>query len=96
MANENLLRVRVVTAIPDDARVVDLRVAKGITLREVLARSGLLETDAMSVAVVRAGVFGVEYSLDTPVRDGDRVEIYRTLQINPKEARRQRAASKRR
>jgi putative ubiquitin-RnfH superfamily antitoxin RatB of RatAB toxin-antitoxin module len=35
--------------------------------------------------------FGRRVSLDTPLADGDRVEILRPLAADPKEARRQRA-----
>jgi hypothetical protein len=40
------------------------------------------------------GVFGQSCRLDDPVHDGDQIEIYRPLTIDPKEARRQRAALK--
>jgi uncharacterized protein len=39
----------------------------------------------------RIGVFGRVVSSTTLLRDGDRVEIYRALKIDPKEARRRRA-----
>jgi putative ubiquitin-RnfH superfamily antitoxin RatB of RatAB toxin-antitoxin module len=37
------------------------------------------------------GVFGEPATPETRLRDGDRVEVYRPLQIDPKEARRRRA-----
>jgi hypothetical protein len=37
------------------------------------------------------GIFGEIAGLQDPVRDGDRVEIYRPLLADPKEARRRRA-----
>lgn len=40
------------------------------------------------------GIFGKKVGLDTLVQPGDRVEIYQALQIDPKEARRQRASRK--
>ena len=42
------------------------------------------------------GVFGKKVNLDTLLADGDRVEIYQPLQIDPKEARRLRAIKKKR
>ena len=96
MASDRRLRVTVVAVAPDLAKVVDLQVPAGTCLGEVLAQSGLLPPDAALGADIRVGVFGAELPLDTLVRDGDRVEIYRALQINPKEARRRRAASRRR
>lgn len=40
------------------------------------------------------GVFGKRVADDYPLRDGDRVEVYRPLLADPKEARRKRAAAK--
>jgi hypothetical protein len=37
------------------------------------------------------GIFGRRVAADAPVADGDRVEIYRSLVNDPKEARRRRA-----
>jgi len=36
------------------------------------------------------GIFGRRVELDAPLRDGDRVEIYRPLVADPREARRRR------
>jgi sulfur carrier protein len=35
-------------------------------------------------------VWGRRVPLDTPLRDGDRVEVYRPLRVDPKVARRER------
>jgi len=43
------------------------------------------------LAELQAGIFGVTCKLDQPVKEGDRIEIYRPLVHDPKEARRQRA-----
>jgi putative ubiquitin-RnfH superfamily antitoxin RatB of RatAB toxin-antitoxin module len=37
------------------------------------------------------GIFGAPASPDAPLRDGDRVELYRPLISDPKQARRERA-----
>ena len=47
-------------------------------------------------AELAVGVFGQPRSLDDAVHDGDRVEVYRPLTIDPKQARRVRAAVRRR
>lgn len=57
-------------------------------------RSGLLEAmPELRLQALEVGIFHRRCALDTPVRDGNRVEIYRPLQIDPKEARRLRAAA---
>ena len=67
-------------------------VAPGTTLRQVVERSGL-HADFPEVGKGRLdlGVFGRRMDPETPVRPGDRVEIYRPLRVDPKESRRSRA-----
>lgn len=77
------LRVEVVQARPDGAEVVAVRLADGATVRDALAASGLKGN--------QAGIFGRRVTMDTRLADGDRVEIYRPLKLDPKEARRARA-----
>ncbi len=69
----------------------------GATLREVLAASGVRDAfPELRDETLSAGIFGRLHSLDDVVHDGDRVEIYRPLQVDPKEARRIRADLRRR
>ena len=79
------MKVDVVHARPDGAQVVSLELPAGATLRDAIAASGF---NAENQPV---GVFGKRAALDTPLEPGDRVEIYRPLAIDPKEARRRRA-----
>lgn len=90
------LRVTVALAQPDAVRLVDLELAPGSMVRDALAQSGLLPNGALERGAVMAGVFGEVLPPDALLRDGDRVEIYRELQILPKDARRIRAGKKRR
>jgi uncharacterized protein len=83
--------VEVVDARPQGARVVRVKLPAGATLRDALAAAGF-ELDCERQAV---GIFGKRAALDTALSPGDRVEIYRALTIDPKEARRQRARAKR-
>jgi len=84
------LRVEVVYALAEAADTVSLRLPAGATVREALAKAGRLD-----LARGKVGIFGAVVSLDAKLADGDRVEIYRPLAIDPKEARRRRAARKR-
>ena len=76
---------------PRRVEVMTLRLAAPCTIREALHESGLpgLHAD-VDLARHRVGVWGRLRPLDEPLRDGDRVEIYRALQVDPKEARRRR------
>ncbi len=88
------LRIEVVYALPDEQRVRRLWVARGATLREAIEQSGILERHPEIVlGSNRVGVFGKLRALDDVLADGDRVEIYRPLSTDPKEARRRRAAA---
>lgn len=77
------LRIEVVCALPEGAEIVEVRLPEGATVREALAASGLKGD--------QVGIFGKRVTLDARVADGDRVEIYRPLKLDPKEARRNRA-----
>ncbi len=70
----------------DEVRLV---LPAGATLRDALVQSGHLQRHPeIDTALARVGVWGRLRSLDDVLRDQDRVEIYRPLQVDPKEARR--------
>ena len=79
------IRVEVVRARRDGVDTVTVQLPAGASVRDALRASGI---DAEASAV---GVFGKRVRPDTPLADGDRVEIYRPLLLDPKERRRQRA-----
>ena len=70
--------------------------------RELVLEDGATVADALRLAALEAGgqvagvaVFGVAVAPSTPLREGDRVELLRPLQLDPKEARRRRAQRQR-
>lgn len=72
--------------------VIALDVPAGATLRDAIARSGLLEQcPEIDLARCGVGVFGRARGLDERVADGDRVEVYRALPQDPRERRRRAA-----
>jgi uncharacterized protein len=70
--------------------VTTLELPAGATLADALKVSGVLERHALAVQDLRTGIWCKTKPLDTPLRDRDRVELYRPLTVDPKEARRQR------
>lgn len=93
MKRETGWRVEVAYATPSRQEVIELTVPPGATVEQVIRESGLLEIfSEIDLARNRVGIFGEIAGLRDPVRDGDRVEIYRPLLADPKEARRRRAA----
>ena len=86
-----MLRVEVIYALRDRQVLLALEVEEGTTARLAVERSGILHCyPEIDLARAGLGVFGRVVSPDTPLRDGDRVEIYRPLTANPQQARRER------
>ena len=84
--------VEVVYALPERQTLLVLQMPAGATVREAIEQSGVLQLHPeidLSQAVV--GIFGRRSSLDAHLREHDRVEIYRPLTADPKDARRRRA-----
>lgn len=95
MENADTITVEVAYARADVQEVRSVRVARGAPVREAILRSGLLERfPEIDLTRQRVGVFGRLRALDAPLAPGERVEIYRPLTIDPKEARRRRAAAR--
>ena len=90
------IRVEVVYALPDSQMIVELVLRQGATVADALTASRLQEIlPGNSFAGFRIGVWGASVLPDTELRDRDRVEIYRELVADPKQARHQRATQQR-
>jgi putative ubiquitin-RnfH superfamily antitoxin RatB of RatAB toxin-antitoxin module len=86
------LRVEIVYALRKRQALIALEVEDGTTAGQAIENSGILrQFPQIDPATSKVGVFGRVVPLDTPLRNGDRVEIYRPLEVDPKEARRARA-----
>ena len=90
-----MLEVIVVYALPERQFREVVNVAPGSTVRDAALASGVLEVfSEIDLETVPVGIFSRRVELDTQLTDGDRVEIYRRLQLSPTEARRLRAERK--
>lgn len=90
------LSVSVAFALPERQEVVALEVEPGTSVAEAVRRSGLQERfPEWDLGGLPVGVHGEEVPGGRLVEHGDRVEIYRPLQMDPREARRRRAAGDR-
>jgi putative ubiquitin-RnfH superfamily antitoxin RatB of RatAB toxin-antitoxin module len=86
------IHVEVAYALRDRQSLNTVEMEDGGTVREAILRSGVLAAfPGIDLERAKVGIFGRLVSLGTPVRDGDRVEIYRPLTAEPKQARRERA-----
>lgn len=86
------IAIEVVYALARHQESVHLMLPPGSTVKQALEASGLLqEYPEIDLAKNKLGIFGKLSKADTPLRGNDRVEIYRPLFADPKEARKQRA-----
>jgi uncharacterized protein len=73
---------------PGVADRVALVLPAGATVADALRASGIVERNGLPAQALRAGVWCKARALDSALRDHDRVELYRPLTVDPKEARR--------
>lgn len=81
-------------ALPERQVIIPVTVPVGTTAAEAVELSGIRERfPGIELETAALGVFGRKVAPDTPLRPHDRVEIYRPLKIEPREARRLQARS---
>lgn len=86
-----MLEIEIVYGLPDKQVLKAMRVAEGTTARQAALQSGLQnEFPDLDLHTAKLGIFGKLVKDDTELREKDRIEIYRPLLIDPKEARWQR------
>jgi putative ubiquitin-RnfH superfamily antitoxin RatB of RatAB toxin-antitoxin module len=92
MTDPEMLAIEVAYATPAKQTIIKLSVEPGSTLETAIERSGILEAyPEIDLQLQKVGVFSKIKTLQYKVHEGDRIEIYRPLVIDPKEARRKRA-----
>lgn len=85
------MRVEVVLALAEIQHVVALDLEPGATVADAIARSGLATSPGLVIDDEHVGIWNRRATLQTPLREQDRVEIHRDLVADPKQARRRRA-----
>ncbi len=87
------MQVSVAYTEPGVAFWRSIEVPEGCTVREAIERSGLLDQfPAIDLTLQKVGVFGKIVKLDTPLRPGDRVEVYRPIVCDPQSVSRRQSA----
>ena len=85
--------VEVAYALAEKQSLISLEVKEGSTLKEAIDASGILKQyRQIDLSKDRVGIFSKFATLDTVLREKDRVEIYRSLEADPKKNRKERAA----
>jgi putative ubiquitin-RnfH superfamily antitoxin RatB of RatAB toxin-antitoxin module len=91
------MEVEVVYALPEGEDAVRLLLAPGTTVADAVRASGILARHPeIEAGRYKLGVYGRVVAPGTRLADGDRVEVYRLLLLDPKEARRRRVLKKKR
>ena len=90
--SESILVSVAYVAAPDRIFLRELDLPDGADVDDAIELSGLRAAfPQLRMDEAHVGIFSRRATLDARLRDGDRVEIYRPLKIDPKEARRKRA-----
>ena len=85
--------VEVAYALAEKQSLISLEVNEGSTLKDAIDASGILKQyKQIDLSKDRVGIFSKFATLDTVLREKDRVEIYRSLEADPKKNRKERAA----
>ena len=85
------MRVEVAYASPDVEALVEVHVGRGAVVADAVALCGLIGRLGLDASRLAYAIHGQRVAADTPLRDGDRVELLRPLQADPKRVRRDRA-----
>ena len=88
------MMVEVVYALTDKQEIRSVNLPPGATVREAIEASGIQKKyPEIDLEKNKLGIFAKLTKPDAPLRNRDRVEIYRPLLADPKEVRKQRAAA---
>ena len=92
---DEMLHVVVCYASARDEFLRPLQVAPGTTIGQAIEMSGVLEAyPDINLSTQPVGIYSKKQTLDTLLRERDRIEVYRPLVADPKDSRRRRAAKK--
>jgi len=85
------MNVGVCYAEADRQTWLRLEIPDGSTVRQAIELSGLLKQyPHIDLGTQKVGIFGKLAKLDSPVKEGDRVEIYRQITADPAQVKRRR------
>jgi len=89
------MRIEVAYALPEKQKIVSLEVEEDCTVRDAVRRSNInIFFPDVDLETVKVGIFGksVRNPEEQVLKEGERVELYRELLVDPKQARANRAA----
>ncbi|SET48124.1 hypothetical protein SAMN05216412_10758 [Nitrosospira multiformis] len=87
--------IEVVYVLPEKQIVRQMNLPEGTTVEQAVKLSGILPRfPEIDLLKNKLGIYGKLVAPTTVLRNRDRVEIYRPLRVDPKEARRKRAKNR--
>ncbi|MBD1389251.1 RnfH family protein [Neiella sp. HB171785] len=88
------INIEIAYALPQKQTLLSLAVAVETTVEEAIRQSGVLDMhpEIDFDKVNKVGIWSRACKLSSPLKEGDRIEIYRALIADPKEVRKRRAA----
>jgi putative ubiquitin-RnfH superfamily antitoxin RatB of RatAB toxin-antitoxin module len=90
MAAPASINIEVVLGLPGRQKLIPLTVDSAITVAEAIQKSGIAEEfPEQDINSCKVGIWGRVVQANQTLREGDRIEIYRPLTIDPRDARRQ-------
>ncbi|MEP7371444.1 MAG: RnfH family protein [Nitrosospira sp.] len=90
--HEHKIEIEVVYALPENQIIRQIIVPCETTARQAVELSAIIDLfPEIDLARNKLGIFGRLVKHGTILCEGDRVEIYRPLMVDPKESRRRRA-----
>lgn len=84
------IAIEIVHANQTLQRVINLDLIAGSTILHAIISANFISND-IDMSNIAVGIFGKRRNLDYVLQEGDRVEIYTPLLIDPKQARKERA-----
>ena len=92
---EKLITIEVAYAKPEQQVIISLEMPEDTTVEQTIKASGILERfPEIDTSDLKVGIFGNVCKLERLIREGDRIEVYRPLIHDPKDARRERASKR--
>lgn len=89
-----MIKIEVAYALEDIQYLFSESVDEGTTVIEALKDSKLLK-ELPSLVIDKVGIFGKLVTHETVLREGDRIEVYRPLKVDPRDRRRQKVEEER-
>ncbi len=95
-SSSNDITIEVIYALPTEQNIISIQIRRTCDVKEAILKSGILEKyPEINLDDAKLGIFSKKCKLTDSLHNWDRIEIYRPLIIDPKQARKNRAEKNR-